>query len=393
MENEEVKAPEPDNSHPSEQESPAVPADETGALDQSESAPEDSKEQDQQQAGEQVPAENGGRDQTALVCYGRMNLLGEFRRPSKETMLIGTKVVVQTERGIEIGKIVLGYCEGCGDRNVSRQKWQPYVGQDSQTYDISRQGRIDRQASEQDLIDQEHLNRNAAGKLELCQKLIEEMKLEMKLVDVEHLFGGDRILFYFKSEKRVDFRKLVRKLAKEYQTRIEMRQVGARDEAKLLADYERCGRQCCCRSFLKHLAPVNMRMAKVQKATLDPAKISGRCGRLMCCLRYEQGTYDKLRKALPPRNTLVETPSGEGLVVDRQILTQLVMVRLANAKRVAFPLAEIEVVPNKPKQSAKEKSPDKAESQQQERSDSNAQSGGSKRRRRGKRGRQDRAQN
>jgi len=141
----------------------------------------------------------------------------------------------------------------------------------------------------------------------------------------------------------VDFRKLVRRLAKEYQTRIEMRQVGARDEAKLLADYERCGRPCCCRAFLKMLAPVNMKMAKVQKATLDPAKISGRCGRLMCCLRYENCTYEQLRKTLPPRNSVVETPEGPAVVVDRHILTQLVVVRLADARQVAYPLAEITV--------------------------------------------------
>ncbi len=258
---------------------------------------------------------------------------------------------------------------------------------------LSRKGRIIRQASQQDLIDQSHLDRNAAQKLEFCRKLIDEMRLNMKLVDVEHLFGGDRIIFHFKSEKRVDFRKLVRRLAKEYQTRIEMRQVGARDEARLLADYERCGRECCCRAFLKHLAPVNMRMAKVQKATLDPAKISGRCGRLMCCLRYEHRTYDELRKKLPPRNTLVETPEGQGLVVDRQILTQLVMVRLADARRVALPLSEITVLSNeadssaqsKAQPDAKENSPNTARPDQQGESDSDAKSDGPRKRRRGKR--------
>ncbi|MCK4850415.1 MAG: signal peptidase [Phycisphaerae bacterium] len=394
MDNEELTAPEPDDSHPAP---PADPAPEDN------SSPQSSPEQDgpasgtpqqmDQQPSEQTQPSEDDQERTALVCYGRMNLLGEFRRPDNGVFPVGTKVIVRTERGIEIGRIVLGYCEGCGDRGISRQKWQQYLGQEGQDYDVSRQGRIVRQASEQDLIDQGHLDRNAAQKLEFCRKLIDEMRLNMKLVDVEHLFGGDRIIFHFKSEKRVDFRKLVRRLAKEYQTRIEMRQVGARDEARLLADYERCGRECCCRAFLKHLAPVNMRMAKVQKATLDPAKISGRCGRLMCCLRYEHRTYDELRKKLPPRNTLVETPEGQGLVVDRQILTQLVMVRLADARRVAFPLSEITVVSNEPDSSAqpktqpdaKENSSNTARPSQQGESDSDAKSGGPRKRRRNKR--------
>ena len=393
MDNEEVKAPEPDNSHPPN--TAPVPEDTPKPSDPGQSAPQAPKEQDRREpeqgegqgVAKKEQSSKDDQNRTALVTYGRMNLMGEFRRPSKGEFPVGTKVVVRTERGIEMGRIVLGYCEGCGERGVSRQKWQQYVGQEGQDCEISRQGRIVRKVSEQDLSDQKHLDRNAAQKLEFCQKTIDEMQLDMKLVDVEHLFGGDRILFYFKSEKRVDFRKLVRKLAKEYQTRIEMRQVGARDEAKLLADYERCGRECCCRSFLKNLAPVNMRMAKVQKATLDPAKISGRCGRLMCCLRYEHHTYDELRKKLPPRNTPVETPEGEGLVVDRQILTQLVMVRLADTKRVVFPLSEITVISNKPKPSAqaKEKSSNAGRSAQQGGSNSEAKPGGPKRRRRNKR--------
>ncbi len=404
MNNEEVTASEPENNHPA----PAA-----GPVLQGNSSPERSGEQDgsagqaaeekdlqpSEQADGQGPTEEpqpsqDDQERTALVCYGRMNLLGEFIRPEKSVLPVSTKVIVRTERGIEIGRIVLGYCEDCGDRGISRQKWQKYLGQEGQDDNVSRQGRILRQATGQDLIDQSHLDRNAAEKLEFCQKLIDEMQLSMKLVDVEHLFGGDRILFYFKSEKRVDFRKLVRRLAKEYQTRIEMRQVGARDEARLLADYERCGRECCCRSFLKRLAPVNMRMAKVQKATLDPAKISGRCGRLMCCLRYEQRTYDELRKKLPPRNTPVSTPEGDGLVVDRQILTQLVMVRLADAKRVVFPLSEITVLSGQSPQSRRKQEPPDTErnspkhrqdSQELPPGDGNQQDGPKKRRRKRRR--------
>jgi cell fate regulator YaaT (PSP1 superfamily) len=167
----------------------------------------------------------------------------------------------------------------------------------------------------------------------------------MKIVDAEHVFGGERIIFYFMSDGRVDFRELVKRIAQEYQTRIEMRQIGSRDEAKLLGDVESCGQQCCCQRFLKHLKPVNMRMAKMQKATLDPAKISGYCGRLKCCLRYEDKTYTDLKKQLPKKNTRVKTKQGIGKVVDSQILTQLVMVEYEGGERSAVGVEAIEILP------------------------------------------------
>ena len=134
----------------------------------------------------------------------------------------------------------------------------------------------------------------------------------MELVDVEHLFGGERIVFYFLAEKRVDFRELVKDLAREYQTRIEMRQIGVRDEAKLLADYGDCGKPVCCNTHMTVMPPVSMRMAKLQKSTLDPSKISGRCGRLKCCLRFEQDVYEEFQKELPPPGTRVVTAKGQG---------------------------------------------------------------------------------
>jgi len=350
MDNKEITASGPDNSPPQPEPQGTCPREstESTAPDQPTDQPDQQVEHSTQdsQPAEQAnqPQEPQTKDQqylTSLISYGRMKDLGEFSRPKGVKLPIGSTVVVRTERGIELGRVVLGYCEGKGERGVSREKWQRYVSQSGKGPEVSRAGRVIRLASEQDIADQDHINENSAAKLALCRQLAKDMGLTMELVDVEHLFGGDRIIFYFKSENRVDFRRLVRRLAKEYQTRIEMRQVGARDEARLLADYERCGRECCCRSFLKNLAPVNMRMAKVQKATLDPAKISGRCGRLMCCLRYEHSTYEQLRKKLPPRNTVVQTPQGEAVVVDRQILTQLVMVRFPDAKRLAYPLEEI----------------------------------------------------
>jgi cell fate regulator YaaT (PSP1 superfamily) len=139
-------------------------------------------------------------------------------------------------------------------------------------------------------------------------KFVRDMNLPMKIVEAEHLFGGERIVVYFSSGGRVDFRDLVRRLAKEYQTRIELRQVGSRDEARLISDFESCGQECCCRRFLKILDPVNMRMAKLQKATLDPSKISGHCGRLKCCLRYEDEIYKILKEQMPRKNSWSRRP-------------------------------------------------------------------------------------
>ena len=152
------------------------------------------------------------------------------------------------------------------------------------------------------------------------------------------------IIDSFTSTGRVDFRELVRMLAKEYRTRIEMRQVGSRDAARICGDIETCGQPCCCARFLKILKPVNMRMAKLQKATLDPSKISGYCGRLKCCLRYEDKTYKDLVKRLPKKNASVKTSQGEGTVVDSQVLTQLVKIRGKDGSFFAVPVEEIEII-------------------------------------------------
>ena len=146
---------------------------------------------------------------------------------------------------------------------------------------------------------EESLRANAGKQFEAGARLVADHKLQMQLVDVEPLFGGERLVFYFLAEKRVDFRELVRAMAREFQTRIELRQIGVRDEAKLMADYGDCGKPVCCNTHMTVMPPVSMRMAKIQKITLDPSKISGRCGRLKCCLRFEQDVYDEFQKALP----------------------------------------------------------------------------------------------
>jgi cell fate regulator YaaT (PSP1 superfamily) len=174
-----------------------------------------------------------------------------------------------------------------------------------------------------------------------CVRCIGELGLPMQLVDVEHLFGGERIVVYYLAEGRVDFRELVRMLAGEFQTRIEMRQIGVRDEAKLLADYGDCGKPVCCNTHLAVMPPVSMKMAKLQKATLDPTKISGRCGRLKCCLRYEFDTYEQLQRQLPSLGSRVMTPGGRAKVVGQEILAGQLLVETADGLRKLVPLSDV----------------------------------------------------
>ncbi|MFB3893668.1 MAG: regulatory iron-sulfur-containing complex subunit RicT [Phycisphaerae bacterium] len=240
----------------------------------------------------------------------------------------GAKVVVRTERGVELGEVVVSVSNDPSWRCIASGRLRDYLRACGPDYPFHRGGKVLRQANAQDVIDFRHLMTSAREEGAFARQKIRELNLPMRLVTVEHLLGGERIIFYFSAESRVDFRELVRTLASQFRTRIEMRQVGARDEARLVADYERCGQRCCCQEYLKDLKPVSMRMAKTQKATLDPSKISGRCGRLMCCLRYEDAVYEDLRKKLPRRNTWVRTEKLVGKVVDSQIITQLVQLLL-----------------------------------------------------------------
>ncbi|RIK67826.1 MAG: hypothetical protein DCC65_04960 [Planctomycetota bacterium] len=263
---------------------------------------------------------------TCAVRYGYMNYIGEFRYAPGMLFGCGAKVVIQTARGIEIGQQVSLTCTGC-DKSVRRQSMLDYVKNSGPDFYRLKSGRILREATPQDIEEQKHLDDGVKEKMHRARELSREMNLEMKFVACEHLLGGERIIFHFMAEGRIDFREFVRTLAHEYHTRIEMHQVGARDEARLVADYEICGRECCCKSFLKTLRPVTMRMAKLQKATLDPSKVSGRCGRLRCCLRYEHEGYEELDKKLPKIGNRVRTDRGVGSVKDRQILTQLVTIQ------------------------------------------------------------------
>lgn len=292
-----------------------------------------------------------------LVSYGRIGTLGWFEHNETHIPKLCAHVVIKTKRGLELGKIVGIHNYRGGQFKSSPEQVEEYFCNRTKDYPLGEGGRFVRFATAEDLSEQRHLEKNAIGEAKTCQRITEELGLAMRIVEAEHLFGGERIVFYFTSENRVDFRELVRRLAKEYQTRIELRQIGSRDEARLISDYESCGQQCCCSRFLKILEPVNMRMAKLQKATLDPSKISGHCGRLKCCLRYEDKNYLELKRKLPHRSTPVQTPKGPGKVVDTQVLTQLVVVQSESGDRQAWPLDEIEIL--KPGQTGKPADPKK----------------------------------
>jgi len=236
----------------------------------------------------------------------------------------GDPVIIRSSRGVEFGEVITK------------------VKEIDDTDPIENFGEVLRKASPDDKEKQKKITDEMIPvEFKFCQKKIKEHKLLMKLASVEHLFGTKKIIFYFLANGRVDFRELVKDLAKEYQARIEMKQIGVRDEARLLADYEHCGRELCCRSFLKNLEPVTMKMAKNQKATLDPSKISGRCGRLMCCLRYEDKVYEDLKHVLPKKGSIVKTAKGAGEVINYDVLQQQVTIELENKNKIHVSVKEI----------------------------------------------------
>jgi cell fate regulator YaaT (PSP1 superfamily) len=259
-----------------------------------------------------------------IVRHGAMRFLGEYEAAEGRAYLRGQHVVVRSERGLEAAEVL---CEATA--RAVQLLIEPTHGQ------------IVRLLSEKDHADIDHLRQVELEEFASCNRYIEARKLLMELVDVEHLFGGERIIFYFLAEKRVDFRELVKDLAREFRTRIEMRQIGVRDEAKLLADYGDCGKPVCCNTHMFVMPPVSMRMAKLQKSTLDPSKISGRCGRLKCCLRFEQDVYEDFQKELPQPGTRVVTAKGQGRVLAQEILARKVLVEFEDGRRLPVAVEEI----------------------------------------------------
>ncbi|MFW6158674.1 MAG: PSP1 domain-containing protein [Planctomycetota bacterium] len=280
---------------------------------------------------------------TTLVRYGAMRGIGKFTTDIKN-LRPGTRCIVRSQRGTELGEVVseLEPIEGNPGKIDGTILRRPV----RQHYERLQQIREEVQPKES----------------EFCANRIKERKLPMRLVGVEHILGGEKIIFYFLADGRVDFRQLVKDLAAEYRTRIELRQIGVRDEARLLAEYGHCGRPLCCRSFIKDLEPVTMRMAKLQKTTLDPAKISGRCGRLMCCLRFEDDLYNHLKRELPKKGTRVKTPEGTGEVVGTEVLEQNVAVELPGRRTVKVGLDNIDILPDeKPKKGRRGKKTGKSD--------------------------------
>jgi cell fate regulator YaaT (PSP1 superfamily) len=220
------------------------------------------------------------------------------------------QAIVETARGIECGTVAMANREIPDDEIVNPLK--PVI----------------RKATEDDLKTVEENREKEKKAFDICEKKIANHGLEMKLVDVEYTFDNSKILFYFTADGRVDFRELVKDLAGAFRARIELRQIGVRDEAKMLGCFGVCGRPCCCKSFLGEFQPVSIKMAKEQGMSLNPVKISGTCGRLMCCLKYEQDTYEHLLRHTPKVGAIVETHEGRGTVIDNNLVTGMLTIRL-----------------------------------------------------------------
>ena len=235
-----------------------------------------------------------------------------YFNPNGLSVVPGDRVIIETSRGVEFGECVEG------NRLIDEMEL------------VSPLRPVVRKATEADFKALEQNKEKEKKAFQICQQKIQEHGLDMKLVEVEYNFDGSKILFFFTSEGRVDFRALVRDLASVFHTRIELRQIGVRDEAKMLGGLGVCGRPYCCSAFLSDFHPVSIKMAKTQNLSLNPTKISGACGRLMCCLKYEQEAYEDVLKRTPKLESLVETPDGVGTVNAVQLLREKVKVRLDN---------------------------------------------------------------
>ena len=259
-----------------------------------------------------------------LVRHGVMRFVGDFEAPAGFEFKRRVAAILKTERGIEIGEVL---CPATPHAIASVSELT--------------HGQILRAATPDDLRKAIAIKDLQRREYSIATDLIVKHHLAMQLVDVEHLFGGERIVFYFLSESRVDFRDLVKSMAREFHARIELRQIGVRDEAKVLADYGDCGKPVCCNTHMVVMPPVSMRMAKLQKSTLDPSKISGRCGRLKCCLRFEQDVYEEFQSSLPPIGTRVVTEKGQGRVLAHEILARRLLVEFEDGRRLPVAAEEV----------------------------------------------------
>jgi cell fate regulator YaaT (PSP1 superfamily) len=248
--------------------------------------------------------------------------------PAGTELKMNDWVVVQTARGVEIGQVMI----------TPRQVLAAEVTAELKT--ITRKANPEDVKRSQDYADKE------AGAMLECSKIVAKLKLDMKLVSAEYNLDGSRLTFYFTAEERVDFRELVRELTAYFKTRIELRQIGPRDQAKIVGGLGRCGRPLCCDSFLTEFSPVSIKMAKEQDLPLDPMKISGVCGRLQCCLAYESAQYREAKALMPKKGLAVETPAGKGFISGVFPLKETVMVDLETQTSAEFPVSQIKIIEN-----------------------------------------------
>ncbi|OIO37678.1 MAG: hypothetical protein AUJ75_03790 [Candidatus Omnitrophica bacterium CG1_02_49_10] len=247
------------------------------------------------------------RDAGEVITYDLNNL----------SLKVGDCVIIQADRGVEYGEVVSECC--CSS---------------SEKKDVHPLKKVLRKATKEDTS---RIQANRSRKkyaIDTCRKKVEERKLPMDIIGAEYSFDRSKIIFYFTSEGRVDFRDLVKGLAQAFKARIELKQIGVRDEARFLGGFGPCGRRLCCAQFLSDFAPVTIRMAKEQNMSLNPTKISGICGRLMCCLGYEYKTYKELLKGLPKEGAKIKTDTGAGRVIDVNPLTRTVTVELEDKRQV-----------------------------------------------------------
>ena len=259
--------------------------------------------------------------------------------PNGIQMKKGDMAIVETARGVECGEVAMENRE-IEDKDI-----------------VHPLKKMIRKATQGDLKKVEENRKKERHAFEICEKKILDHKLEMKLVDVEYTFDNNKILFYFTADGRVDFRELVKDLASVFRTRIELRQIGVRDEAKMMGGLGICGRPFCCTSLLGEFQPVSIKMAKEQGLSLNPVKISGTCGRLMCCLKYEQAAYSDLLRTTPKNGAVVNTPEGRGVVVDVNLLTGMLKVRMDRAPEAApmsFHAKQVKVIKDSQIKVAKE---------------------------------------
>lgn len=250
--------------------------------------------------------------------------------PDNITVGAGDSVIVETVRGIEFGDVVVNHKEISESEIISPLK------------------KVIRIATEEDKI---KIAENRALEEEayrVCQEKVNLHHLDMKLVDVEFTFDNNKIIFYFTADGRIDFRELVKDLAAIFKTRIELRQIGVRDEAKMIGGLGICGRPLCCGSFLREFEPVSIKMAKEQSLSLNPEKISGICGRLMCCLKYEQDFYEKTRRKMPKIGKEVMTPDGKGIVIENVVIKEKVKVKITLPDRTVdireYPMTDVKPI-------------------------------------------------